>query len=89
MKVIIRSRDSGVIYGKIIERKGKEVLLDNTRQLWRWYAAKGITLIDVAKYGVVAKECKFSEPDGGPVIVLDACSIIACTPDAERSIENA
>lgn len=45
--VIIRSRDAGVIFGKYVSHTDNgTVELKDARQLWRWHAAKGGTLLD-------------------------------------------
>lgn len=85
-KVIVRSRDAGVIYGEYAGNDGSTVHLKNARQLWKWFAAKGITLIDVATYGVKKSECSFS-PASATVTVFNACSLIDVTDDASKSIE--
>ena len=85
-KVIIRSRDAGVIYGEYAGNDGSTVLVTNARQLWKWCAAQGITLIDVATYGVKKSECKFS-PAQANVTVFNACAMIDVTDVAAKSIE--
>ena len=85
-KVIVRSRDAGVIYGEYAGNDGSTVHVRNGRQLWRWHAAKGISLIDVATYGVKASECKFS-PANATVTVFNACALIDVTDAAAKSIE--
>ena len=77
-KVIVRSRDAGVIYGEYAGNDGSTVHLKNARQLWKWFAAKGISLIDVATYGVKKSECKFS-PAQASVTVFNDCAIIDVT----------
>ena len=86
--VIVRSRDAGVVFGKLKKRKGRRVKLTNSRQLWRWHARKGITLLDVARYGVKQSECKFSEQDGGPIEILDACAVLLATEAARVTIQG-
>jgi hypothetical protein len=85
-KVIVRSRDAGVLYGEYAGNNGSTVYLTNARQLWKWFAAKGITLLDVATYGVRKDECKFS-PAQASVTVFNACAMIDVTADASASIE--
>lgn len=85
-KVIVRSRDAGVIYGEYAGNDGSTVHLKNARQLWKWCAAKGITLIDVATYGVKKSDCKFS-PAQATVTVFNACAMIDVTDEAEKLIE--
>ena len=85
-KVIVRSHDAGVLYGEYAGNDGSTVHLKNARQLWKWCAAKGISLIDVATYGVKKSECKFS-PAQASVTVFSACAMIDVTADASASIE--
>lgn len=86
-KVIVRSRDAGVIYGEYAGNDGSTVHLTNARQIWRWCAADGISLIDVATYGVRKSGCKFS-PAQATVIVFNACAMIDVTGTAATSIED-
>lgn len=86
-KIIVRSRDAGVIYGEYAGNDGPTVHVTNARQLWKWQAADGITLIDVATYGVKAEGCKFS-PAQANVTVFNACAIIDVTDTAAGSIES-
>jgi len=85
-KVIVRSRDAGVIYGEYAGNDASTVHLKNARQLWKWFAAKGISLIDVANYGVKRSECKFSTAQAS-VTVFNACAMIDVTVEASASIE--
>ena len=85
-KVIVRSRDAGVLYGEFAGNDGSTISLTNARQIWKWFAATGITLLDVATYGVKAKDCKFS-PAQATVTVFNACALIDVTDDAAASIE--
>ncbi len=85
-KVIVRGSASGVIYGNFVEATKDYTVVTKGRQLWEWRASKGISLIDVATFGVEASKCKFSAPDG-EVTILDACALIIVTAAAAKSIE--
>jgi hypothetical protein len=85
-KVIVRSRDAGVIYGTYAGNDGDTIHVRDARQLWKWCAAKGITLIDVATYGVKKSDCKFS-PASATLTVFNACALIDVTDEAAASIE--
>jgi len=87
-KIIVRSRDAGVVYGEYAGNDGDTIHVKNARQLWKWYAAKGHTLIDVATYGVKASNCKFS-PASATVTVFNACAMIDVDAVAAASIEAA
>ena len=85
-KVIVRSRDAGVIYGEYAGHDGSTVHIKNGVQMWKWFAAKGISLIDVATYGVKKSDCNFSTATA-TVTVFNACALIDVTADAAASIE--
>lgn len=86
--VIVRSRDAGVQFGKLVEyaADGSTVTLKNARQMWSWTAAQGGTLLDCAMHGVRAG--KFSTP-ADSVIIIGACAIIDCTATAVVTLESA
>ena len=84
-KVIIRSRDAGVIFGDYAGNEGSTIHVTNARQLWKWEAAKGFTLIDIATYGVKASGCKFS-PASATLTVFGACALIDVSEVAAASI---
>lgn len=84
--VIVRSQAAGVLYGNFAGRAGSTISLTNARQMWRWKAAKGGTLLDCAVFGVDGGGCKFSEAQA-TAQVFNACALIDCSPDASRSIE--
>ena len=86
-KVIVRSRDAGVLYGKLVKVKGTTVTLKDAVQMWRWQAAEGGTLIDVASSGVNAAGCKFSVKSA-KIKVLNACAVIDCTKKAYESLRS-
>lgn len=86
-KVIVRSSDAGVLYGEYVSNDGPTITLKNARQLWKWQTAKGISLIDLATYGVNASGCKFSSAQA-VVTVFNACALIDVTDDAAKSIER-
>lgn len=86
-KVIVRSRDAGVIFGDYMGNEGDTVHIRNGVQLWKWTAAQGISLIDVATYGVKASGCKFS-PASATITVFNACALIDVTDVAAASISS-
>jgi hypothetical protein len=83
--VIVRSRDAGVLFGEYDGNDGSTVHLTKAVQMWRWKAAKGGTLADVAEYGVDASGCKFSFAKA-TVTIFNACAMIDCTEEASASI---
>jgi hypothetical protein len=84
--VIVRSRDAGVIYGKFAGREGSTINIRDGVQMWKWHAAQGISLIDVATFGVKKSECQFSKASA-EITVFNACALIDVTDEAAASIE--
>lgn len=84
-KVIIRTHSAGVHFGKLIEKDGNEVILENSRRLWYWETTnKGISLSEVAKFGVTNKSKICCTID---ILWLEAIEIIPCTATAITNIE--
>ena len=82
---IVRCDRSGVFYGEIEKRDGQDIVMRNTRCLWRWYGAA--SLMQLALEGVKQPEsCKFTVTVDS-LEVLDAIEILPCTDAAVKSIE--
>lgn len=87
--VIVRARDAGVHAGEYVSHSGREVVLRNSRRLWRWWSA--FTLSELAITGVrpgKENEVRFAAVIADEMRVLDACEIIPCTEVARISIEG-
>lgn len=84
-KYIVRGDRSGVFYGEIKERNGREVTMTNVRRLWYWDGAASIS--QLAQEGTVRpNNCKFTVTVD-EVLVLDAIEIDKCSAQAIKSIE--
>ena len=84
-KYIVRGDRSGVFYGEIKERNGKEVTMTNVRRLWYWEGANSIS--QLAQCGTVnPKNCKFTVTVD-EMLILDAIEIDKCSQEAIKSIE--
>lgn len=84
-KVIVRTYASGVHYGELIEKEGKEVILKNARRLWYWKTTnKGISLSEVALTGL-AKDSKVCA--AVDLFWTEAVELIPCTKEAIKNIE--
>lgn len=84
--VVIRTYSAGVHAGYLKHRDGKEVLLYNSRRLWKWAGA--FTLSEIAVNGVSNPgECRFATtlPE---IILTEAIEIIKCTEKARKIIEE-
>lgn len=85
-KVIVRGDRSGVFFGTLVEKDGREVKLTNCRRLWYWDGAASISQLAVD--GTVRPdECKFTMVVDR-IIITDVIEIILCTDKAVRSIED-
>lgn len=83
--VIVRTYSAGVHFGYLVKRDGKEVQLERSRRIWRWFGAW--TLSEVATAGVDVKRSKIAAPVN--VTLTEAIEIIDCTPAAVANIESA
>ena len=85
-KFIIRGDRSGVFYGEILERDGKEVRIGSCRRLWYWDGAASLS--QIAEEGVKCPDsCKFTVTVSEATI-LDAIEILPCTAAACASIDS-
>lgn len=84
-KVIVRGDRSGVFFGTLVERIGREVKLKNCRRIWYWSGAASISQL-AAEGTMCPSECKFTMYVD-EIEILDAIEIIPCTDKAIRSIE--
>lgn len=86
-KVIVRTYSAGVWYGTLKEKAGREVIITDARRMWRWQAAKSISLSGVVAYGIKDEGSKICPAVNA--IWLEAIEIIPCTDGAIKSIEAA
>ena len=85
-KVIIRGDRSGVEFGTLVAKNGREVTLHNARRLWYWDGAASLS--QLAKDGTKCpSNCKFTVTVDS-ITILDAIEIIPCTDKAIKSIER-
>ena len=85
-KVIVRGDRSGVFFGTLVKKEGREVVLANCRRLWYWDGACSISqlAVDGTKN---PGDCKFTVTVD-ELAVLDAIEIVPCTDKAIDSIEG-
>lgn len=86
MKVIIRADRSGVFFGELSSRNGREVELKDARRIWNWYGAT--TLSQLANSGLDQKKSRVCEPVKS-ILILDAIEVIPCTEKAIANLERA
>lgn len=85
-KVIVRGDRSGVFFGTLVEKNGREVMLENCRRLWYWNGAASISQLAVDGTRIPS-ECKFTVSVSS-IAILDAIEIIPCSETAICSIEG-
>lgn len=83
--VIVRTYSAGAHFGFLKSRTGKEVTLEKSRRLWRWFGAW--TLSEIATSGLDASKSKIGAPVS--IVLTEAIEVIDCTPAAVASIEAA
>ena len=85
-KVIVRGDRSGVFFGTLVGKDGREVKLEKCRRLWYWDGAASIS--QLAAEGTVRPDnCNFTVTVDS-IVILDAIEIILCTDKAIKSIEG-
>lgn len=85
-RVIVRGDRSGIFFGTLRERNGREVVLADCRRLWYWDGAASISQLAVDGT-VKPANCKFTVAVDF-ISILDAIEIIPCTEKAIESIES-
>lgn len=85
-KVIVRGGHSGVFFGTLVAKEGREVKLEKCRRIWYWEGAASIS--QLATDGVTKPdECKFTVTVES-IVIMDAIEIIPCTDKASEIIER-
>jgi hypothetical protein len=86
-KVIVRTYSAGVWFGLLSEKSGNEVILENARRMYKWWAAESISLSAVALHGI--KQDKSQIIEAVSSIWLEAIEICPCTQKAINDLEGA
>lgn len=82
---IIRGDRSGVFFGHISHREGREVTITERRRLWYWAGAASLS--QMAAEGVKRPlECEFAMAVD-ELVILDAIELIPCTDAAAGNIK--
>lgn len=85
-RVIVRGDRSGVFFGTLTSRNGREVRLTDVRRLWYWSGAASD--FQLAAEGVKKpNECKFTVAIS-EIEILDAIEVLPCTDDAIESLSS-
>ena len=82
--VVVRTYSAGVHTGELKSRKGKEVVLVNTRRLWKWCGA--FTLSEVAVEGIKdGSKPSITAPEN---LLTEAIEVLKTTPAAEKILRE-
>lgn len=84
--VIVRTRSAGVHAGYLFKRKGREVLLVNSRRIWGWDGACSVSQMSLD--GVQEPEKSYFTMTVPKILLLEAVEILECTEQAEKSIKE-
>lgn len=85
-KVIVRGDRSGIFFGTLTQKDGREVILTQCRRLWYWDGAASIS--QLALEGTQKPEnCKFTVTVEN-ILITDVIEIIPCTDVAIENIEK-
>lgn len=85
--VIVRCHDAGVHAGILESYEGRSVTLKESKRLWYFKCKKGHSLSGVALHGITGESKIAGELKS--IILTDACEIIPCEKESERSIRDA
>lgn len=85
-KVIVRGDRSGVFFGTLAGKDGREVKLEKCRRIWYWDGAASISQLAVDGTSNPG-DCKFTVTVD-EIEILDAIEIIPCSEKAIKTIEG-
>ena len=85
-KVVVRTVNAGVHFGKLVAREGDEVVLDGARRIWRWFGAN--TCSELAIAGLDEVRSRVAGPIDGHRI-KGWIEILPCSDAAISKIESA
>ena len=82
--VVVRTYSAGVHAGELKSRKGKEVVLVNTRRLWKWCGA--FSLSEIAVEGIKdGSKPSITAPEN---LLTEAIEVLKTTPAAEKILRE-
>ena len=85
-KCIFRGDRSGVFYGTLVAKDGKECEIKDCRRLWYWDGANSIS--DIALIGTTKpNDCKFTKKVGC-LVITDTIEIIPCSDKAIKVLDE-
>ena len=85
-KVIIRTFSSGVWFGTLSNKSGNEIILNDARRLWQWFAIESISLSSLCQFGIDQSKSKIAPAVSN--VWLEAIEILPCSDIAIKTIEE-
>ena len=83
---VVRTRSSGVFFGRVDQYEAKEAIVKDARRLWYWNGAASLS--QLACEGVKnPHDCKFPRAVES-VFLTEVIEIIPATKEAEESISS-
>ena len=84
---IVRTYSAGVFAGEVATIDKKVVVVKNARRLWEWKTKKGISLSEIALFGVDERGSKicYAVPE---VMLTEAIEIIPASEEAKKSLDE-
>lgn len=86
-KCIVRTYSAGVWFGKVTQKAGSEVIVENARRLWRFHTKKGVSLSAIAIGDIDESKCRI--PNAVDSVWLEAIELIPCNGLAIEILEGA
>ena len=83
--VIVRGNASGVFFGVLESRSGKDVSLTSARKIWKWVGACGVEQIAVNGLSNLGDNQLTIEVES--MIITDAIQVILCTEEAIEKLK--
>jgi uncharacterized protein DUF6948 len=83
---IVRSGQSGVWCGDVVDRTGDSVTLNDARKIWRWRGAN--TTSDIA-IGGISEEYSRVAPAVDGAVILGVCEVLPATEEAVARVKKA
>ena len=84
--VLCRCYSAGVHTGTLVSLDGDRAILSNSRRLWYWVAAGGISLSGVAQHGL--KRNSKVDVLNPEIALTGVIEVIPCSAEAEASINE-
>ena len=83
--VLVRTDSAGIHFGILKYQTGKEVMLNESRRIWRWKGAN--TLNEISLRGCDMDWTRISEPTN-EIILTEATEVLLCSEEAIANLKQ-